>query len=57
MGTRMKKPRTSLTLEAKFDIIERLERGQTAVSPGRLYNVHESSICPIWKSAEKLEAP
>lgn len=36
MGTCMKRPRTSLTLEAKLDVIERLERGQTAASLGRL---------------------
>ena len=56
MGTRMKRPRTSLTLEAKLDIIERLERGQTAASLGRLYNVNESSIRTIKKSAEKIRS-
>jgi hypothetical protein len=52
----MKRPRTSLTLEAKLDIIERLERGQTAASLGRLYNVNESSIRTIKKSAEKIRS-
>jgi hypothetical protein len=56
MGTRAKRPRTSLTLEAKLDIIERLERGQTAASLGRLYNVNESSIRTIKKSAEKIRS-
>lgn len=56
MGTRMKRPRTSLTLEAKLDIIERLERGQTAASLGRLYNVNESSIRTIRKSADKIRS-
>jgi hypothetical protein len=52
----MKRPRTSLSLEAKLDIIERLERGQTAASLGRLYNVNESSIRTIKKSAEKIRS-
>lgn len=56
MGTRMKRPRTSLTLEAKLDIIERLERGQTAASLGHLYDVNESSIRTIRKSAEKIRS-
>jgi len=56
MGTRMKRPRTSLNLEAKLDIIERLERGQTVTSLGRLYNVNESSIRTIRKSAEKIRS-
>jgi hypothetical protein len=56
MGTPMKRPRTALTLEAKLDIIQRLERGQTAASLGRLYNVNESSIRTIKKSAEKIRS-
>jgi len=56
MGTCMKRPRTSLTLEAKLDIAERLERGQTAASLGRLCYVNESSICTIRKSAEKIRS-
>lgn len=56
MGTRMKRPRTSLTLDAKPDIIERLERGQTAASLGRLYDVNESSVHTIQKSAEKIRS-
>jgi hypothetical protein len=56
MGTPMKKPRTSLTLETKFDIIRRLESGETAVSLGRLYNVNESSICTIKKKADKIRS-
>ncbi|PNF24825.1 hypothetical protein B7P43_G15134 [Cryptotermes secundus] len=55
-GTKMKRPRTALTLEAKLDIIQRLERGQTAASVGRLYNVNESSIRTIKKSAEKIRS-
>jgi hypothetical protein len=55
MGTPMKRPGTSLTLEAKLDII-RLERGQTAASVGRLYNVNESSVRTIKKSAEKIRS-
>lgn len=56
MGTRMKRPRTSLTLEAELDIIERLERGQTAMSLGHLYCVNESSVRTIRKSAEKIRS-
>jgi hypothetical protein len=56
MGTPMKRPRTVLTLEAKLDIIQRLERGQTAASVGRLYNVNESSIRTIKKSAERIRS-
>lgn len=56
VGTLKKRPRTALTLEAKLDIIQRLERGQTAASVGRLYNVNESSIRTIKKSAEKIRS-
>lgn len=56
MGTPTKRPRTVLTLKAKLDIIQRLERGQTAASLGRLYNVNESSIRTIKKSAGKIRS-
>jgi hypothetical protein len=56
MGTPMKRPRTALTLEAKLDVIQRLEKGQTAASLGRLYNVNESSIRTIKKSADKIRS-
>jgi hypothetical protein len=52
----MKRPRTALTLEVKLDIIQRLERGQTAASVGRLYNVNESTVRTIKKSAEKIRS-
>ncbi|XP_021926075.1 uncharacterized protein LOC110832918 isoform X2 [Zootermopsis nevadensis] len=56
MDAYMKKPRTSLTLETKFDIIQRLESGETAASLGRLYSVNESSIRTIKKNAEKIRS-
>ena len=52
----VKKTRTALTLETKFDIIQRLESGETASSLGRLYNVNESSIRTIRKNAEKIRS-
>ena len=56
MDVPMKKTRTALTLETKFDIIQRLESGETASSLGRLYNVNGSSIHTIRKNAEKIRS-
>jgi hypothetical protein len=56
MDVPVKKTRTALTLETKFDIIQRLESGETASSLGRLYNVNESSIRTIRKNAKKIRS-
>jgi hypothetical protein len=56
MDIPVKKTRTTLTLETKFDIIQRLESGETPSSLGRLYNVNESSIRTIRKNAEKIRS-
>lgn len=56
MDVPVKKTRTALTLETKFDIIQRLKSGETASSLGRLYNVNESSIRTIRKNAGKIRS-
>lgn len=56
MDVPLKKTRTALTLETKFDIIQRLEGGETASSLGRIYNVNESSIRTIRKNAGKIRS-
>lgn len=56
MDVPLKKTGTALTLETKFDIIRRLEVGETASSLGRSCNVNESRVRTIRKSAEKIRS-
>ena len=44
-----------MSLSHKVDLLDRLSRGQSVASAGRLYEVNESTIRYIWKNEKAIQ--
>ena len=51
-----KRARNVLTLQKKVEICDKLARGETAASVGRLYGVNESTVRTIRKSEATIRS-